>query len=241
MLNVVQTAAVPTATVIFYGTLPPDERTRWVCLLDWNCIKERGKKGKRAQLSLKWELFRGCLAWTDERVNLIWQHTQQWVMTLKNPLPPVPSYSFSLTLSFFFLKHGLICCTASAALGLVCLHCLRGSLLLAVCVRLGKHVLGIRANPSRASHWNVSPLRRCSARYQVEGFHFLSLWEGSWPKGTISLLAPGGLSMQPNGDTTCSPQLPDGATLCTVEGCVCVCACVSMYHVKNKEVLISLA
>lgn len=63
--------------------------------------------------------------------------------------------------------------------------------------------------------------------YQVEGFHFLSLWAGSWLRGTISLLAPGGLSIQPMGDTTCSTTAPDGATLGPLKGCVLVvCVCV---------------
>lgn len=71
--------------------------------------------------------------------------------------------------------------------------------------------------------------------YQVEEFHFLSLWPGSWPRGTISLLAPGGLSMQPLGDTTCSTTALDGASVGLVEGCVFVKLCLWC----KKEIVIS--
>lgn len=145
---------------IFYGTLLPDERTRWVCLLDWNCIKEIARR-KANEPGCHWSENCSVAAWLEQMKGLIsFDNTQQWVMTPK----PTPSRAFTwFRLQLFFLKHGLICCAASATLGLVCLYCMRSSLLLAVCVCLGKHVLGIGANPSRASRWNVSPLRRCSA------------------------------------------------------------------------------
>lgn len=90
------------------------------------------------------------------------------------PQPPAPSRSFVLFHSstfffFFFLKHGLICRAASATLCLVCLHCVRRSLLLAVCVCLGKHVMGIAANPSRGvtlKCFSPGALRRCGIRWK---------------------------------------------------------------------------
>lgn len=73
-------------------------------------------------------------------------------------------------------------------------------------------------------------------RYQVEGFHFLSLWAGSWPRGTISLLAPAGLSTQPMGDTTCSTTAPDGAALGPRrKGCVFVLVCIKYLRVTRKD------
>lgn len=122
--------------------------------------RKREKKGECARLSLKWEQFHACLVWTDERVNLIWQHT-----TMSNDSKASHSLPYFCTISFstFSLKRGLICCTASAAPCLFCLHCMRYSLLLTVCVRLGKHILGIATNPSQPSWWNVSPSRLCSA------------------------------------------------------------------------------
>ncbi|AWO99269.1 Hypothetical protein SMAX5B_000750 [Scophthalmus maximus] len=46
--------AVPAAPVIFHGTLLPDERSRWGCLLDWTCIKRKGeKKGDMALFALQ--------------------------------------------------------------------------------------------------------------------------------------------------------------------------------------------
>lgn len=155
----------------------------------------------------------------------------------------MPSYSFASILFFFlFLKHGLICCTASAALGLVCLHCLCSSLLLAVCARLGKHVLGIRANPSRVSHWNVSPLRHCNAA--VSG-------------GRVPLPVFVGRFLAEGDNLPIGPRWAEHAAqwrhylFTTTPGrrhsvyCerVCVCACVCMHHVfiSYEEVLIFVA
>lgn len=139
------------------------------------------------------------------------------------PKPLAPSF----TRNFFLRKHGLICRTASATLCLVCLHCMRSSLLLAVCVCLGKHVLGIASNPSRGvtlKCFSPGALQRCGIRWkgstsclcgQVPGRGGQSL---NWP--------PVVLSIQPLGDTTCSTTAPDGATLGTVEGWVLVLVCI---------------
>ena len=115
MLNVVQPDCVQAAPLISDGALPPDERTRWASLLDWNCIKEKGeKKGEGARLSPDWGLLHGCLAWTDERVNLVWQRT-----TMSNDSGAAHAFTLPLhgfTCDFFLLKRGLICSTASATL-----------------------------------------------------------------------------------------------------------------------------
>lgn len=116
---------------------------------------------------------KSCMAvWLDKMKGLISSdNTRQWVVTPNPRTPPLCLHTFHMKL---FLKHGLIYCTASAAFDVVCLHCMHSGVP-AVCVCLGKHVLGIAANPSTASHWNVSPQGRAVLRYQVEGFHFLSL------------------------------------------------------------------
>lgn len=63
-------------SVIFHGMLLPDERTWRVCLLDWNCIKENERR-KENEPGCHWSENCSMAAWleTDERVNLIWQHT----------------------------------------------------------------------------------------------------------------------------------------------------------------------
>lgn len=72
MLNVLRPAAVQAAPVIFHGMLLPDERTWRVCLLDWNCIKEKERR-KENEPGCHWSENCSMAAWleTDERVNLI--------------------------------------------------------------------------------------------------------------------------------------------------------------------------
>ena len=172
MLKCAPTGCWQAALVIFHGMLPPDERTRRVCLLDWNCIKGKGRR-KENEPGCHWSESCSVAAWLERMKGLIsFDNTQQWVMA---PQPPAPSRSFVLFHSstffffFFFLKHGLICRAASATLCLVCLHCVRRSLLLAVCVCLGKHVMGIAANPSRGvtlKCFSPGALRRCGIRWK---------------------------------------------------------------------------
>jgi len=70
MLNVVEPAAAQAAPVIFYGTLPPDERTCRVCLLDWNCIKERERR-KANEPGCHWSENCSVAAWLEQMKGLI--------------------------------------------------------------------------------------------------------------------------------------------------------------------------
>lgn len=222
MLNAVLPAAVQAAPVIFYGTLLAWWKDAGEFVWWTGTASKKRERRKENEPGCHWSENCSAAAWLEQMKGLIsFDNTQQWVMT---PKPPTPLHTFTLFHFFsFFLMRGFICRTASATLCLVCLHCMHSSVLLTVCMCLGKHVLWISVNPSRPSRWKVSPPQGPAVlRYQVEEFHFLSLWAGSWPRGTISPLAPGELSMQPLGDTTCSATALDGATVGLVEGCVCV-------------------
>lgn len=216
-------AAVQAAPVIFYGTLLAWWKDAGEFVWWTGTASKKRERRKENEPGCHWSENCSAAAWLEQMKGLIsFDNTQQWVMT---PKPPTPLHTFTLFHFFsFFLMRGFICRTASATLCLVCLHCMHSSVLLTVCMCLGKHVLWISVNPSRPSRWKVSlPQGPAVLWYQVEEFHFLSLWAGSWPRGTISPLAPGELSMQPLGDTTCSATALDGATVGLVEGCVCVC------------------
>lgn len=95
MLNGLQPAAVQAALVIFYGTLQPDERTRRVCLPDWNCIKEKERR-KENEPGCHWSENCSMAAWLEQMKGLIsFDNTQQWVMTPKLPSPSEPSRCFT--------------------------------------------------------------------------------------------------------------------------------------------------
>lgn len=91
-------------------------------------LHQREKKGDSDRLSLKWEFLFDSLAWTDERVNLIWLDT-----TMTNG-SKVSAYS-----SLCCLVQVLSSCVALFTLHpqkkrLVCLHCIWKSVACLLCV-----------------------------------------------------------------------------------------------------------
>lgn len=77
MLNVLRPAAVQAAPVIFHGMLLPDERTWRVCLLDWNCIKEKERR-KENEPGCHWSENCSMAAWLERMKGLIsFDNTQQ--------------------------------------------------------------------------------------------------------------------------------------------------------------------
>lgn len=64
----------------------------WVCLLDWNCIKERERR-KESVPVCHWSENSSMAAWFEQMKGLIlFDNIQQWVMT---PKPPTPSHAFA--------------------------------------------------------------------------------------------------------------------------------------------------
>lgn len=101
LLNALQPTAVQVAPVIFYGTLLPDERMRWVCLLDWNCIKEKARR-KESGPGCRWSENCSMAAWHEQMKGLIsFDNTQQWVMTPKPPTPSCVFFFCCFTCNFF--------------------------------------------------------------------------------------------------------------------------------------------
>lgn len=176
ILPVLQPAVVQDTPVIFNGALLPDERTRWVCLLNWNCIKEkRQERRNKPGCHWKWDLLHGCLAWTDERSNATWQHS-----TMSNGSGASHCFPNTHTFYLFFFKPQPVFCNAT--IYFVSILCTTN--LLMVCMCLCKQLLGITVNPSLATHRKKKiSLGPAEPRYQMEEVHFLSLWAGSWTKG----------------------------------------------------------
>lgn len=127
-LNVLQPAAVQAAPVIFYAATWWKDAGSLFAGLELHQRKSE-KKGERARLSLKWELLHGCVAWTDERVNLIWQHTTMsndsnashyplcfCVVSLATFFPeawPYLQYSLCYTALFASIVCAAACCLPS--------------------------------------------------------------------------------------------------------------------------------
>lgn len=162
MLNVVLPAAVQAAPVIFYGTLLAWWKDAGEFVWWTGTASKKRERRKENEPGCHWSENCSAAAWLEQMKGLIsFDNTQQWVMT---PKPPTPLHTFTLFHFFsFFLMRGFICRTASATLCLVCLHCMHSSVLLTVCMCLGKHVLGISVNPSWPSCWKVSPPGPCGA------------------------------------------------------------------------------